>query len=358
MRLQAAGYRFANISNVIDFLARSMEVTRIDLATRLERMYDYTTSERILEPGVHLACFALRPLIHRGFDVLVQKQARNLLPTFPLPMSKLEQWQLDILAQMDNWTVATCLERLQGRSLFVNQEEQHFVRQLFDGITSLADQIESHFFDDARLIARPYTVPCLSDIQKPEQALLIAFRVIASAHEYSAVNTRYEFGSLRLLVSQQRTHKGCEDHHTFAQRMQQEFGHMAEHQRHTEDTLGSSPRQSIYTARRSFRRRHSSSPARGKGWPARMRTAGCGVVGSDNSSEKNLVHESPAQNFGRGHVSNEINVRVTEINRESRSVDVEMGHLGLDSEIFGGYEEMETFVEQLVALTTRERIRH
>lgn len=40
IRLQATGHRFATISNVIDFLARSMEVTRDGLLPHLERMRD------------------------------------------------------------------------------------------------------------------------------------------------------------------------------------------------------------------------------------------------------------------------------------------------------------------------------
>ena len=42
VRLQATGHRFATISNVADYLARSIEVTRDELLPQLEKMRDYS----------------------------------------------------------------------------------------------------------------------------------------------------------------------------------------------------------------------------------------------------------------------------------------------------------------------------
>ncbi|KAK3171200.1 hypothetical protein OEA41_003284 [Lepraria neglecta] len=145
-RLQAVGHRFASIANVVDFLARSMEITREELMPQLENMRDNCEKEHFLEPGVHLARFALRPIFQRGVEILVRKDVGYLLPTIPLLGSKLEHWQLQILQHMNCWTVATYYKRLRGRSLFVNEQEQQFVRQLFEAITGLANKIDRSFF--------------------------------------------------------------------------------------------------------------------------------------------------------------------------------------------------------------------
>ena len=125
-------------------------------------MRDKSEKEHFLESGVHLACFALRPIFQTRFEILIRKDVAYLLSTLPLLGSKLEHWQLQILQHMNNWTVPTYCERLRRRSLFVNEQEHQFVRQLFEAITGLANKIDRSFFQDARLVARPLHVPAAS----------------------------------------------------------------------------------------------------------------------------------------------------------------------------------------------------
>lgn len=120
VRLQASGYRFASLSHVTDYLAQSMEVTPEELVPQLEKMRDYSEAERFLKPGVHLACFALRPIFQRGFDILVRKDFEYMLPTTHLSSAKLAPWQYKIIQSMDNWTVANCCETLRRRTRYVN----------------------------------------------------------------------------------------------------------------------------------------------------------------------------------------------------------------------------------------------
>jgi len=357
-RLQAVGYRFATVSNAVDFLSRSMEVRRTDLLLRLKGMQDFVSGERILNSGVNLACFALRPLFHRGFDVLVRKNARNMLPSCPLPISKLDQWQLDMLAEMNNWTVATCLERLRGKCLFGTQNEQNFNRQLYEGISELSDQIDNPFFSEARLVARPLPAPWGWD-----ETFVIAFRVITTAHEYSSLLTnQYEFAPLRFFLCQQHTYKNSPDNAIFARRIHREMAAIAgcSRHRHTEDLK--SRRNS---GRPSFRRAQSahsqgttgSSPGRkSKNW-SRMIT-GCGVMTHDNLSEKQLVQVKSGQRLGGVLVSNQIDVDITEVSMESQSPAVEMRSLPVfKAEAGVGDEEVETFAEKLLAITIDERKR-
>ena len=357
IHLQAVGYCFTNPTNVIDSLARSMQVPHNEIASRIKLLQAYANRENILEPGIHLACFALRPLLQRGFDVLVRRNARNLLPTISLPVTKLMPWQLDILAQMNTWTVTSCCERLRGRSLFANLEEQHFVRQLFEGIAALADEVGSTFFEDARLIARPFKAPCRSDNNNNAgNAFIIAFRIITDVHEFSVINQRYEFTPLRFYLAQQHTYKNSPDIDVFDRKIRREFAAISDSVRNNqmEKSKSPHPKFSLVHGSRRLKTRRSSAQPHSQRW-SHMRTLSCGGLSIDNNSAKNLVRVSTCQPSGSLHVSNEVSI---DIRRESFSPEAfELRSLG----IYGGAgvsdAEDESFAEKLVALTIDERRR-
>ncbi|KAL9103058.1 MAG: hypothetical protein Q9163_001856 [Psora crenata] len=353
LHLQAAGYCFTNPTNVIDSLARSMQVSQEEIASRLKRMQDYVSQERILEPGIHLACFALRPLLKRGFDILVTKDARNILPSVSLPLTKLEPWQVEILAQMDASTVTSCRQRLSGQSLFTNEEERHFVRQLFEGIKALADLIDNPFFEDARLIARPFRSPCRLDGNKSGEAFIIAFTIITDAHELSNVNQRYEFAPLRFYICQQHTYRDTPDIDRFAERIRREFAAIADRGRkYTEQKSKDLKRQASFINGRRRSKNRTSSPPRGRKW-SHFRKFSCGALSIDNSSEKHLVNVSMSQRFDCTDTSPEANA---DLERPCASPEeVEMRNWGVYCQAGLGDVEEESFAEKLLALTIGRR---
>ena len=365
MRLQASGFRFASVTNIIDLLARSMEVTKEELDVRVTRMWHYVGIERILEPGVHLGCFALRPLINRGFDILVHKNAKNMLPAAPLQLPKLEQWQLDFLKQMDSWSVAMCCQHLQGRAQPMNPKEQSFAQQLRDSLSALLAQINAPFFEDARLVARPFEAPCRPNGLETGQATLIAFRILTSAHERTSVSYGYEFASLRFFLCQQHTYKDSTDNQIFARKLRLEFAGVIE-RRLTEDIKSATLRHSFYKTHRSHKLR--ASPPQVKKWPARVRSMysmGTGTtlddsasdVGDHNSDHKKLVPGPSSQPFGGIQVSSDIDIDVRDMrDHRDKSDDIEMKNLGYYSEI-GLDEEEKSFADKLVNLTIEERRR-
>ena len=364
LRLQSTGYRFATILNVVELLARSMEVTKEELLPQLKRMRDQSQGELLLEPGVHLGCFALRPIFHRGFDVLVRKDASNMIPTSKLTKSKLEQWQVEVLQRMDNWSVATCCERLRGGSLFADPMQQQFSRQLLESLTDLAGRVDSGFFENARLVATPLRVPC--DVSRSEsssqEAFMVAFRVITDAYQPTSLNDRYEFASLRFFLSQQHAYRDCPDNAVFARRIRKEFAAIAVSYEDCDRGSLTCPRASYQPSSnlpRGDRRSRTSSPNRSRKWSSRIRASG-NTINDDNSSEKNLVNgcaSTSAGVFGAIHVANEIDIDVREVARSSHSPDVEMRSLGCYAEVGVGDLDEETFADELAALTTDERRR-
>lgn len=362
MRLQASGYRFASVPNIIDLLAKSMEVNKGEIDLCLAKMRKYADTERVLDPGVYLGCFALRPLIHRGFEILVEQDSKNMLPTAPLPLGQLEKWQLDLLAQMDNWTVSSCLEQLLIRKSCSNCKEQTFARQLLDGIEALGAQIDAPFFQDARLVARPFDVPCRTNPPEAGHASLIAFRTLTSVHERTAIGHNYVFGSLRFFICQQHTYKDSRDNQIFARKLHREFSGVTE-PLPAKHATAKSYRYSFYKAHGGYKKQRSetSSP---KHWPSQLRSiASRPTLYNSSSSSQTAVEGSrssqdvlvqpPAQTLGGIQVSSDINIDVREIHR-SGSKDVEMANIGYFNEV-GLDKEVETFAEKLMALTIDDR---
>ena len=361
---QALGYRFANIANVIDTLARSMEISQAQLQPHLEDMQRSSEREYFLEPGVHLACFALRPVLQRGFDVFVRKDIDYLLPTVQLSNSKLEHWQLQIIQGMNNWTVATCRERLQGMLLFVNHPEQKFATQLFDAITALASEVDSPFFQDARLFAHPLLAPA-ADFRgrmPQQQAQVLAFRILADNHEFSTSYKDYKLVPSKFFLVQQHAYKNSKDNDIFGRRIRREFAAIAER-------CDSSNTLTTYTTRsflpRSMdsgldfmrRRSRSASPSP---WLSRTKSDTHRALDDIISDETELVSidTTPKQSFGGIHVLSEVQVDIKDTESLEPTIpQCELERMGSTTEAGIGNAETPTFADELMILTTEERRR-
>ena len=353
-QLQASGFRFAPVPQVVEHLARSMQVTVKELQPRLDRMKEFPRHIRTLDPGVHLACFALRPLFQRGFDILVPKEAKNLLPTVALPIAALDMWQIDFITRFDDWEVGKCLQWLSKQSILesATPREKDFFGQLYNGLFALGQKINDEFFQSARLTARPLRAPCYNpETGMHGQAEIIAFRVIADVHQSRLLNDRVEFTSSRFFLCQQHVYQKSPDHSIFARRAHREFASLLERKERP-----ANPRASSSNYRRGFFGRMPSSP----GVPTAstysgQRDSSPSTVKEDSSSEKHLVDEPTSAPFGGIHVSNEVTIDVSEVRRGDRSPDVEMSNLGVFSEAGVAPIERETYIDELISLTIAER---
>lgn len=364
---QALGYRFANVSNVVDSLAHSMEISQAQLRPHLEDMQRSSEREYFLEPGVHLACFALRPVLQRGFEIVVRKDIDYLLPTVQLLNSKLEPWQLQILQGMNNWTVATCCERLQGMLLFVNHPEQEFARQLFDAITALASEVGSPFFQDARLFAHPLLAPAAeSNGGTPQQqAQLLAFRILADNHEFNSSYKDYKLVPSKFFLVQQHAYKHSRDNDIFGRRILQEFAAIAERcdssgTLSTYNTHSFLPRSMDSGLGFMRRRSWSASPARSSSWLSRTKSDTHRALDDIISHETELVSINPTsqQSFGGIHVLSEVKIDIKETKfLEPTIPHCELERMGSTTEAGIGNAEPLSFADDLMILTTEERRR-
>ena len=211
--LQSVGFRFGTPCQVLSSLAEGLEVTKEQLSPYLERMRSHCNKSILLEEGVHLACFAVRPLLQRGFDILVLRQAKNIIPSVRLPIVKLEKWHLEIMQRLDNQTIADCLGRIYGTTdpIIKDQDEKAFIRAFAEGMNNLANQVGDGFFQRARFSAKVLQAPGTT-VESPK---IIAFRVIADAHQMSVLNEDFMFASSRLFFAQQHAFNGSVDNEEF-----------------------------------------------------------------------------------------------------------------------------------------------
>ena len=361
-QIQAAGYRFALVENVIDTLACSMEVTKEELSPYLENLKRHSEKERILEPGVHLACFALRPVFHRGFDIAVRQDAKNLLPTLQLPMNRLEAWHLDFLKGMDNWSVTMCCERLGDQSLFLPARELRFAHQFLEAMTEMGKQIENSFFREARLIASPVEAPCrsASKIHSLEYASIIAFRVIVDAHEHETINRTFIFSASRFFLCQQHVYRNSPDHTAFARTIHRELAILAHNMdQRTRYSVISSPQKSprrYPSVRLSSIRSEPRSLSTNRSYSMPIRPSlSISPTRANSRTKKTSLKASPAAVSGGSHISSEARIDVSGSNRETNSPDIELASLGIHSEAGVALMESETFADQLMAQTIAER---
>lgn len=356
-QIQAAGFRFVSIANVIDTLSQSMAVTKEELSVFLTNLQRHSKKDRLLEPGIHLACFALRPTLHKGFEVVVHRDAKNLLPTQPLPLYQLDGSQQEVLGRMNNWTVAKCCDRLRDLAFYSNEQDLQFGGRFLDCISNLAKQIEKPFFQEARLIARPFLAPCRVPAGSDglqEHALIIAFRIIIDAHQYTPVNGNFMFTPFRFFLSQQHVYPNSPDHVTFAQRIRREMAALANRTAHrNSQSVIQSYRIALNhpsKAEPNFGRSTTASPPakRKRSFPVRP-SLSLSSVKDQSIAEKEMVGWTPISTFGGISEPNEIITDSSEGDGEAdspRSTKMRPGIAAL---------EPETFADQLMALTVAER---
>jgi hypothetical protein len=317
-RLQALGYRFADIQHVIDILAKSMRVNPKELITHIESMRDHSTRDNVLLTGTHLAYFALRASAKGGFSILVQKAARNLLPTVQLPIVAMDQTHIDLIENLDGMSVESITKLLREKGITSSPKEQVFAMAFYNTLLALAEEVTDPSFLKAILVGKP--------LSAPGRATLITFIMIEPIQS-QAQNPELEFISLELFRCQQHVHKDASGHGIFARKIHHEFSGVGRTKRAGGDT---------------GKRSQIGKPCAGL-----RRFSSPNLFSPKNQSQKSLVE---SQEFGGIMVSQEVNVSV-----DARDVELALGELGTSGEAMKEEGDVETFVDQLMTHVPRLR---
>ena len=190
-RLEAAGYRFADVRQVSSIISSAMQIKTGDLEGKLRRMAAYAGGEgSTMEPGVHLGLFAVQARVGgAGFGVLVRKAAHNLLPAVDMRLERLEPWQTAVIRQLDQTKVAALYEKLAALTMSPSPREKKFAAQLRDAVRDLGDWVADPIFNEATLTSKTVQIPCRAaaeaeDSDDPTSATctMITLQVVVPIH--------------------------------------------------------------------------------------------------------------------------------------------------------------------------------
>ncbi|KAK0736579.1 hypothetical protein B0T21DRAFT_384058 [Apiosordaria backusii] len=225
-RLEASGYCFAEPHQVAHIIGTKMQIRTAHLEQKLASMKECARGT-MLDPGVHVGLFAVRTQVdsHHGFDLLVRKQARNLLPSVEMPLDRLEPSHLEFLRHLDGLSVQAILQRLQ-RVEDIPPRSAAFAALLNDAIRDLRAAINDSILDDAKLISRVAQVPCRSPADSMGARLttcsLITFSIMIPIH-VRAKAPDYQFVPLYFFKTQQLVHPNSPHAAAFARNVHREL---------------------------------------------------------------------------------------------------------------------------------------
>ncbi|XP_044714754.1 uncharacterized protein HRG_11789 [Hirsutella rhossiliensis] len=222
-RLEAAGYRFAEVHQVVGVIQSSMQIISLNFASRLHSMSADGNRGATLPAGVHLGIFAIRArLDHCGFDVLVQKEAKNLLPATALPFQRLEPWQAEFIGRFRGLTptaIATWLDKDEGLS----PRQARLACHLRAAMATLRESLGEMAFGEATLMSQVVQAPCTT---RPDSQLstcsLITFRMVLPIHTIARV-PQCEFIPLSFFRVQQLVYRNSPHHVEFSHMVHREL---------------------------------------------------------------------------------------------------------------------------------------
>ncbi|KAH7311762.1 hypothetical protein B0I35DRAFT_357754 [Stachybotrys elegans] len=221
-RLETAGYRFADLRQVSSIISSSMQIQTPGVESKLRRMAKYADQEGGVKLGVHLGLFAIKARVNTsGFDILVRRETKHLLPSIPLSIARLETWHMDILARFDRMTISSMLHSLEilTSTKTAPDKERRFAWKLRDSIEALRDYVQDPVMSDALFTAEGVSLPGEGEEYGQGRALL-AFRVVVPIHSVVS-SPSCEFIPLSFFKTQQL----CQEHRlAFIQDIHREFG--------------------------------------------------------------------------------------------------------------------------------------
>ncbi|KAJ4118595.1 hypothetical protein NW765_017482 [Fusarium oxysporum] len=179
--LMSAGYRFAELHQVSNIIRPDMQIQSTEFETKLRSMFAYANKHNEAPPGVYVGFFAIRASARSGFDVLAQKDARNVLPSMALPLKTFDDWHLQLLKRFENMPVSKILQNLNETSVRQSDQVSEFAAQLSETIKTLCEWTQEPLFEDAALTSTIVRIP-YRDNEEWVQSTMIMMRLMIPIH--------------------------------------------------------------------------------------------------------------------------------------------------------------------------------
>ncbi|KAI0137527.1 hypothetical protein BJ170DRAFT_65522 [Xylariales sp. AK1849] len=223
-KIQAAGFRFAEVNQVSGIIGSSMQIKTRNLSAKLKAMATYAQENTMMEPGVHLGLFGVRARVGGlGFDVLVRKETRNLLPSMKMSLEHLEPWQVDFIRRLDRTNVPALCQKLDALKK-LSPREMLFASQLYDTIEALRAWVDDPIFDEATLTSKLVQVPCRAwaGSTSATTCTLITLRLVIPIH-VNIQSPKCEFIPLSFFKVHQLVYKDSPHHTAFSRSVHREI---------------------------------------------------------------------------------------------------------------------------------------
>ncbi|KAK8129304.1 hypothetical protein PG999_001684 [Apiospora kogelbergensis] len=342
-KLEAAGYRFADVNQVSHIISSSMQIKAQNVDSKLMDMATFAEEKAMMEPGVHLGFFGVQARVGGGFDILVRRGARNLLPTVQMSEDPLEPWQLSLIRQLDGMTIATLYANL-NESKRISSAHSLFASQLSQSVESLRALVTTPIFNEATLTSKVVQVPCKAPFgsSAANTCTMISLRAVMPIH-VNVLSPHCDLMPLSFFKVQQLVYKDSPQHIDFARSIHRELAPIVSARNPpTSSQLAGHNRPVSSSIRRKFFGHSRSSPsvdANGNSKPTKVRTkSSAGSTHSistlklwtraeserrpdDDSSDRSYVPKMDSQEpstLGGIMVSQEITV-IREVERAAQS---------------------------------------
>ncbi|KAK8039933.1 FAD dependent oxidoreductase-domain-containing protein [Apiospora rasikravindrae] len=222
-KLEAAGYRFADVSQVSHIISSSMQIKSQNVNLKLLDMAAVAEEKAMMEPGVHMGFFGVQARVGGGFDIVVRRGARNLLPTVQMSEEPLESWQLDFVRRLDGLRVTTLVSNLK-ESKRVSPALSLFAIKISKSVEALRALVKNPIFDEATLTARVVQVPCRAPFgsSSANSCTMISLKVVIPIH-VNVLSPHCDLMPLSFFKVQQLVYKDSPQHIDFARSIHREL---------------------------------------------------------------------------------------------------------------------------------------
>jgi hypothetical protein len=229
--LEAQGYTFKSLTQgVKESVAKSLQISINELKPVLNDIREYPEIPHMLEPGIYMASFAVRPSFSSSkWEIMVQKRARNLLPCAKVDIEWLESWQTEIIeaaAGKDPETLRTEWSVRYSQSASPMGSEKRFLKLLFKALNELGERVGEDTFQSLRLTSKPFfsPVPRPNNGRKIFVAQVIAFHGFADIHHCHPKDAPDEFMPSNMVIAYQQIYRNSLHHVEFANSIRSDFG--------------------------------------------------------------------------------------------------------------------------------------
>ncbi|UPX16931.1 uncharacterized protein EKO05_0007312 [Ascochyta rabiei] len=346
-RLQNLGYHFANVDQVGDNLARSLQVSRDDLHDMVDRWHAYTERmPSIPTSGTYLASFLLQPAPGmRGLDVIVPRANPDGLPMVKMTDRELSARELKLLAGFNGLSLDECLARTGQRSDTVTEGEDEFLEGFRYSLLDLLQHAPESALHSAIFSAKQLDIAHGMGGQKERSpATVFAFCGIKEIYIQSLQSLTLKCIPMSVFQTYLRSYPGSPDHQILAIRNHKEFAMLTQ--------TPSIPKEAT----------QRSSKWHLKLRPYRSTTSDM-TLQPDSISEKGLVNSaSPCADASSSHPWGGIMVtstqQITHDESKSGEATIEMRDMGVRSEAGVADTEQQTLADRLMSITTAFRDPH